>query len=118
MNVIPITDRETFSLVYNVTSLVTYVLCPYVDLGDAGDVTLEVLLHELVNTDSTLFWADLLVYAATCSPDDPQVTFRGPLIKKVRILAVGVGGVAVEGLGGSWGTGIAVDLQLYVAVAQ
>lgn len=116
MNVIPIAERETYSVPVAASTSITYELCPYVDLGDAGDVTFEVLLHELES--SNLLIADLLVYAAACSPEDPQTIFRGPLLKKVDLLTIGVGGVGVAGLGGSWGTGIAVDLLLIVLVPQ
>lgn len=109
MHFLPILDRAGVTVPADGASN-TQVLMPYLSVEGVEHLTLETLVHEL-HLPNLLAAFELRVYAAACSPRDPEVVFRGPLLMTLDLMGVSEGQVrvALPRPHQRWGTGVAVD---------
>jgi hypothetical protein len=120
MSVTTVAERNTYSLDATGPDYqqARVRVAPYVDLRDAGDVVLEVLVHDAVNAygNTYLIEGSVELRAVSCSPHDPETLFEGGVVATTSFVNSSAGSVLVSVPSGEWGDAVAVYVVLSTIV--
>jgi hypothetical protein len=124
MSVITLAERETYALPATGPDYqeARVRVAPYVDVREAGDLVVEVLVHEFVSSfgnvygSAFLFEASVELRAVSCAPHDPETLFEGGVVATASFVNSSSGSVVVAVPSGEWGDAVAVYVVLRMVV--